>query len=120
MARAAMAFRMSPEVLLRRGGVGAVPVRILFVKPTLSWPRSSGHDVHCYHMMRALGRRGHEVSLTTVEEPHPDAIAGLQLAPRRGLSGAAGSNGKAAPEATRLQERFRSYWGIEESRIQAV
>ena len=34
-------------------------MRFLFVKPRLAWPRSSGHDVHCYHLMKALAERGH-------------------------------------------------------------
>ena len=33
-------------------------MRLLFVKERLAWPRSSGHDVHCYHLMQALGGRG--------------------------------------------------------------
>ena len=42
------------------------PMRFLFVKPRLAWPRSSGHDVHSYQMMRALARCGHSSGLATV------------------------------------------------------
>ena len=44
-------------------------MRLLFVKDALAWPRSSGHDVHSYHMMLALTRLGHEVGLLTATEP---------------------------------------------------
>ncbi len=55
-------------------------MRLLFVKPSLSWPRSSGHDVHCFHMMRALIGPGHEVSLATVKRAAREAVDGLALA----------------------------------------
>jgi polysaccharide biosynthesis protein PslH len=95
-------------------------MRLLFVKPTLSWPRSSGHDVHCYEMMRALSGRGHEVSLATVEEPQPGALEGLKLARHHRLDGDAPVADGAVEPATRLQERFRSYWGIDGSHVRAV
>ena len=55
------------------------PLRILFVKESQHWPRGSGHDVHGFHLMRALAARGHRVSLATVVRPTPPAIAGLPL-----------------------------------------
>ena len=54
-------------------------MRLLFVKEELSWPRSSGHDVHAYHMMRACAALGHDVSLATSSEPSSGAVAGLPL-----------------------------------------
>ena len=36
-------------------------LRLLFVKECLAWPRSSGHDVHTFHMMRALASLGHSL-----------------------------------------------------------
>ena len=33
-------------------------MRLLFVKESMAWPRSSGHDVHCYHLMRELAKIG--------------------------------------------------------------
>lgn len=95
-------------------------MRLLFVKQGLAWPRSSGHDVHSYHMMRALARRGHEVGLLTADEPPPEAVEGLPLALRRTF--VAGANGATGPalRLSRLQERFRSYWGIDPTRIAAV
>ena len=58
-------------------------MRLLFVKDSLAWPRSSGHDVHSFHMMQALARLGHEVGLLTAAEPAPEAIAGLPLSFQR-------------------------------------
>ena len=55
-------------------------MRLLFVKESLAFPRSSGHDVHCFHMMRALMDRGHSIALVTQAQPSPEALAGLTLA----------------------------------------
>jgi glycosyltransferase involved in cell wall biosynthesis len=95
------------------------PFRLLFVKENMAWPRSSGHDVHCYYMMRALAEQGHEVSLLTAAEPAPEAIAGLQLVLRGRLDEVDGDTGPPL-QLSRLQERFRSYWGIDPQRIRAV
>jgi glycosyltransferase involved in cell wall biosynthesis len=94
-------------------------MHLLFVKETLAWPRSSGHDVHCFHMMRALAGLGHEVSLLTAAEPAAEAVARLPLALRRCFGAGGGPPGPVVP-MTRLQERFRSYWGVGEDRIAAV
>jgi glycosyltransferase involved in cell wall biosynthesis len=99
-------------------------LRLLFVKESLAWPRSSGHDVHCFHMMQALARMGHDIGLVTGGEPLPQAIAGLPLAlrhvfPSRGEGG--GANGQ-GPELrlSKFQERFRNYWGIDPNRVRFV
>lgn len=55
------------------------PLRLLFVKDSQNWPRASGHDVHGYHLMKALADRGHAISLATVTPPSPAALAGLPL-----------------------------------------
>jgi glycosyltransferase involved in cell wall biosynthesis len=68
-------------------------------------------------MMRALARAGHEVSLATVRETDPTAVAGLPLVLHRKLDPSADGNG---PHLSGLQERFRSYWGIEPGRIRDV
>jgi glycosyltransferase involved in cell wall biosynthesis len=95
-------------------------LRLLFVKESLAWPRSSGHDVHTFHMMRALAQLGHEVALLTADRPAPEAVAGLPLFwsgtfPSKGAP-AAGP----APRLTWLQEKFRGYWGIDPNRVRAV
>ncbi|MCC7044028.1 MAG: glycosyltransferase [Acidobacteria bacterium] len=88
-------------------------MRLLFVKARLAWPRTHGHDVHCFEMMRALGGLGHEVALATDQPTSPKAIEGLGLAAQWTLEGHT-----ADPVAmSYLQERYRSYWGIAHGRI---
>jgi glycosyltransferase involved in cell wall biosynthesis len=98
-------------------------MRLLFLKESLAWPRSSGHDVHSFHMMRALSELGHSLALLTLRPPAPEAVQGLRLE----LSSCLGENGCPAPDEypvelrlSRLQERFRSYWGIDPERIRQV
>ena len=55
-------------------------MRLLFFKHSLAWPRSSGHDVHAFHMMQACVQLGASVSLATVKTPVPEALDGLPLA----------------------------------------
>ena len=98
-------------------------MRFLFVKENLAWPRSSGHDVHSFYLMRALAEQDHIVSLATVVPPTAEGVRGLNLAATFQLDAAAGiGNGSSQEPITlsRFQERFRSYWGIPESRIRAV
>jgi polysaccharide biosynthesis protein PslH len=96
-------------------------MRLLFVKEALAWPRSSGHDVHCFHMMGALARLGHAVALATVRHPDPEAVRGLPLDEYACLEEAAGDDdAPGAPGLSRLQERFRSYWGVNPARVRAV
>ncbi len=95
------------------------PLRVLFVKESLAWPRSSGHDVHCFNMMRALAGLGHELSLATVNRPADEAVAGLALRSYFCLGEGAGDGSEPLP-LSRIQERFRSYWGIPPARIRAV
>ncbi|QDU18820.1 glycosyltransferase family 4 protein [Urbifossiella limnaea] len=95
-------------------------MRLLFVKDSLAWPRSSGHDVHTYHMMRALAALGHRLGLLTASPPPPEAVAGLPLdwtgtfpppgEPPRGP----------ASQLGHLQEKFRDYWGVDPNRVAAV
>ncbi|HTU91485.1 MAG TPA: glycosyltransferase family 4 protein [Gemmataceae bacterium] len=94
-------------------------MRLLFVKESLGWPLANGHDVHCFHRMQALARLGHEVSLLTATEPPPPLLERLQLTLQRTFP----TDGKVAAESlrlSRLQERFRSYWGVSPARIAAV
>jgi glycosyltransferase involved in cell wall biosynthesis len=96
-------------------------VRLLFVKDSLSWPRSSGPEIHCFHMMRALSELGHDIGLLTVTEPMPEAIQGLRFAFEGTLSSPPGvSSSMITPPLTRLQRRFQSYWGIPSAHIRAV
>ena len=95
-------------------------MRILFVKDSLVWPRSSGHDVHTYSMMRAMGRLGHEVGLLTRAPVTADAVRGLELAYRETFASAAPARCGGEIRLTCLQERFRSYWGIGTADIETV
>ncbi len=93
-------------------------MRFLFVKPRLAWPRSKGHDVHCYHLMKALAQSGHQLGLATVVQPDPEAVAGLPLELCRALGDL--DHDQRPSSLTGLPERFRSYWGIPHARIAAV
>ena len=95
-------------------------MRFLFVKTQQCWPRASGHDVHAYHMMRALIENGHEVALTTSVTPTPEAIDGLDLIDLSVLPNRVRSDDNASAQLTWRQERFRSYWGIEQANIEFV
>lgn len=92
-------------------------MRFLFVKSRLAWPRTHGHDVHSYEMMRALAGLGHDVALATDVQPAPDALAGLPLSAQWVL---AADDTAAPPGLSYLQERYRSYWGIAPGRIAAL
>jgi glycosyltransferase involved in cell wall biosynthesis len=96
------------------------PLRLLFVKHHLAYPRASGHDVYVFEMMKALAELGHEISLTTVREPEARALAGVRLHGRWCLDKGLPPMQGRAPHFTWLQERYRSYWGIERSHISAV
>jgi glycosyltransferase involved in cell wall biosynthesis len=98
-------------------------MRLLFVKEKLAWPRSSGHDVHCSQMMRALGELGHAVALATLTPTAPEAIQGLRLERCDCLADAGCAPRNGVPVEARLsrfQERFRSYWGIDPEHIRRV
>jgi polysaccharide biosynthesis protein PslH len=95
-------------------------MRLLFFKEAFAWPRSKGHDVHCFNMMKALEDLGHQVSLVTLTPPPPESVQGLRLAMCRVLRTAENHNGETLLSLTRFQERFRSYWGIEKALIQDV
>src|SRR5690606_35027078 len=90
-------------------------MRLLFVKARLAWPRTHGHDVHCFEMVKALAGMGHDVALATDQPPSDRAIEGLDLRARWVLEEAGA--GAAPPPLSYLQERYRSYWGISPGRI---
>ena len=88
-------------------------MRLLFVKHSLVWPRSSGHDVHTFHMMKACGELGHEISLATVVPPEPKAIEGLTLRHYVRLTAPSDETSDSLT-STWLQGRFRSFWGVDD------
>src|SRR6185436_15775102 len=69
-------------------------------------------------MMSALSARGVQVSVATLRPVPPEALDGIPLANRLVLNGTAAG----APPArySRLQERFRSYWGISEAYVRQL
>ena len=92
-------------------------MRVLYVKPSLVYPRTSGHDVYCYYMMKGMADLGAEVSLLTAERTEPAAVDGIALAFCGQLS-----DDPSAPAAklTWAQERFRSFWGVSHGQIASV
>lgn len=95
-------------------------MRILFVKGSLGWPRTVGHDVHAYGMMRALAALGHEIGLATTVPVEPRAVEGLTLAGQWALGGSASRDAADAVVMSYLQERYRSYWGVEREAIASL
>jgi glycosyltransferase involved in cell wall biosynthesis len=94
-------------------------VKFLFIKENLAWPRSSGHDVHCFYMMQSLATLGHQVSLATLKKVSSEAIA------RGGLSSVhllTGRDISIAPpiKLTSFQEKYRNYWGVREDIIREI
>jgi hypothetical protein len=81
-------------------------MRILFVKPALVLPRTSGHDIYCYYMMKGLAELGAEVGLVTKSLPSRrrwKAFAS-RFVERSTISPPHNPGSLAAG-------RFRSYWG---------
>jgi glycosyltransferase involved in cell wall biosynthesis len=94
-------------------------MRLLFVKTGLAWPRASGQDVHGFYMMKALGELGHDVALATVARPSRAAVEGLRLELEQSL-GALDAHGESGAPLTWLQDRFRSYYGIDQKSIDGL
>jgi glycosyltransferase involved in cell wall biosynthesis len=84
------------------------PLRLLFVKEAQNWPRASGHDVHGFHLMKALIARGHAVSLATVIPPTTAALDGLALESLHHLD----ESSCGSLPLTYLQRRFARYYGV--------
>jgi glycosyltransferase involved in cell wall biosynthesis len=92
-------------------------MRLLFVKPSLVFPRTSGHDVSCYYIMKSLAEQGATVSLLTASPTAADAVEGIKLE----FCGQLTDDPPAHPiKLTWLQERFRSFWGTSPGQIASV
>jgi glycosyltransferase involved in cell wall biosynthesis len=85
-------------------------MRILFVKESQNFPRSSGHDVHGFHMMQELDRLGHSIGLLTSSQTSERAVEGVNLVFNRQFSDL--PKPKSNEVLPGLQGRFVSYWGI--------
>ncbi len=95
-------------------------MRVLFLKRGFAWPRQSGHDVHCYGMMRALGELGHSVGVATFHPVTDEALAGARLEFRTVVSPVPDAEARWDVPYTFLQEKFRSYWGADKGLILGV
>lgn len=91
-------------------------MRLLFYKEAFAWPRSSGHDVHTFNMMRAMARLGARVGLVTRRPSPPPALDGATLDLNVALDDVE-LRPVAASGLSGLQERFRSYWGVDSRHI---
>src|SRR5262245_16633376 len=94
-------------------------LRLLFAKNELGYPRSSGHDIRAYNMMRAMEQLGHHVGLLTVVEPKPQALDGLRLA-WRGRWAANVPVTSPTPPLPSMQARYASYFGATDDLMLAV
>src|SRR5260370_38611193 len=93
-------------------------MRILFAKPTLLWPRATGHDINIFYLMRACSALGHEVSLATAIEPKPEAVEGLPLTSLISLQR---MTDHASPvRLTRLQARLGSLYGVTPAHLRGL
>lgn len=97
-------------------------MRILFVKQSMYWPRTVGHDVHAFEMMRALVGLGHDVALATASSTENQAIDGIGLAQYWALDNqdAPGSSSAGLPRLGYLESRYARYWGINLCRISQI
>jgi len=93
-------------------------MKVLFVKESLLWPRASGHDVHCFHMMQALSRIGIEVSLLTGLRCLPKSVENAGLQSQWIFSDL--ERAETPVQLTRLQGKFCSYWGTNKDRISQI
>jgi glycosyltransferase involved in cell wall biosynthesis len=89
-------------------GAGMTGLRILFVKEAQNWPRTSGNDVHGFHLMKALAGRGHVISLATMVQPTERALDGLTLESLHLLDKVGGKE----LILTAWQRRFTKYYGV--------
>jgi polysaccharide biosynthesis protein PslH len=94
-------------------------MRLLFYKPHFTWPFSSGHDVHTSNMMRAMAGLGASIGLITRRPSPPEALAGLELGVHDVLDDPGGAV-EGPHTLTGLQDRFRSYWGVESKDVSRV
>jgi glycosyltransferase involved in cell wall biosynthesis len=89
-------------------------MKILFVKENQSFPRSSGHDVHGFHMMQELDRLGHSIGLLTSSPTSQKAIDGVNLVFNDQFGNL--PTPKNAMELPGLKGRFVTYWGVDPKR----
>jgi glycosyltransferase involved in cell wall biosynthesis len=89
-------------------------MKILFVKESQNFPRSSGHDVHGFHMMQELSRLGHSIGLLTSNPTSERSVQGIDLVFNERFVDL--PTPMDVPKLPGLQGRFVSYWGIDPAR----
>jgi len=94
-------------------------LRILFIKHALVYPRTTGHDIRCFEMLRAFHRLGHHVALATVAPSDLEALEEIGI-PCFSLSDTSANGQHSKTALSYRQERFRSFWGISEDVIRAI
>jgi glycosyltransferase involved in cell wall biosynthesis len=97
------------------------PMRLLFAKRQLSFPRAQGHEIRAFNLMRALTDIGHQVGLATFETPSEAALRGLQLGYMTTTRERV-QHESAPPMAplTWPQQRYASYFGTNEQDIRGL
>lgn len=96
------------------------PLRVLFVKERMGWPRSSGHDVHTFFLMQALARQGHAVAFAAMAAIPPEATADGGLAAEYCFVEHQLPTADFPLRLSPRQEKFRNYWGIDAEKVQWV
>ncbi len=98
-------------------------MRWLFVKERMAWPRASGHDVHTFHLMRALAARGEAVALAAMAPVPPEAVAGGSFEAEYCFDErvpAIPTQAEHPISLSKSQEKFRNYWGVDPARVRWV
>lgn len=109
----------SPSTPVTPDPRGSRPLRFLFAKNQLVYPRSRGHDIRAFNMMRQLAALGHSVGLATFTRASDSALNGLRLDYRTALRERAASTSVIAP-LTRTQARLASYFGASLDDLRAL
>jgi polysaccharide biosynthesis protein PslH len=94
-------------------------MRVIFYKHEFAWPRTSGHDVHAFNMMRAMSAQGAHIGLVTRSAAPDSALDGAQLRLREVLVPASSDEVRELG-LSRAEEKFRSYWGVPPAHIAHV
>jgi glycosyltransferase involved in cell wall biosynthesis len=95
-------------------------MRLLFVKEALVWPRVSGHHVHTYYLLRALGQLGHTIALLTNAELDVKAVEGIALEHEFSFQKIFDIANVPDHRLTLRQRFFHKRWGIDKRFSKAV
>jgi polysaccharide biosynthesis protein PslH len=99
------------------------PMRVLFVKEKMGWPRSSGHDVHTFFLMQAMAQLGHAVALATMEPSPREAVTNGGFEAEycfQDQNPPTPDENQHPLRLSKSQEKFRNYWGRDADRVRWV